>query len=279
MPKQFTCRICVVVSVLLLAASSSAQTKQPGDSRTLPLNKFIARVLRIEPFMIEVLPDSDSLVDPAYVGYGQEINPQSSREEVKRFNEGDIISGEWCRPFLFQECAGHQRVSELDRPTVPDDPLRCLGIPPSIAINLRRLPNSLKKKYEERGVLFYYKYKDLHTTTSLYILRDGRIVIDKIYSADLVRTLSSQEMRILKRLYSEGDFASEPYDRVYLEPRIVAYSPRFQSLSIKKHESTIGRLVKALDDIRDGFFRSASYTIKYQNRLEIKDGNTETFCL
>ena len=269
--------ICVCA---LLLSSTAAQTRKK-DRNSRPELWFVARVLSLEPFVIEDIDDySRHLADYSrsrYQDYEITVETLGKKHlEGKNLKIGDLIKGETCFLYLDQDgCESkYDPVEKAEGSDNPIDSLTGVSPPPMGIRNLRKMPDSAKNLYRNKGLLIKYFLSENDTIRHLAVYRDGTVMIDGPYGRNRIqRRLNPSAVEALLRLYAEYEIAALPSDRKleYNEPFISFSVPKYQELRTAKPAKNLRSFLAEVDRIADGYVRNATYRITWRWRYQIKD--------
>lgn len=254
------------VGLLGITTSFAQDLKEPSQ----PKIWFIARVIEVQPFTLEYV--DDWYRHQKYgggVGFGIDVNPHSRNENVGRFKIGDLIAGEFCYVPLGNCPPSTVRASEEFDASSESDGIR---LPPTIAINLRKLNGRHRDKYARAGNLIQYKLPENSLVRSLHIYRDGLVTIDTHASGGTSARLSLGELRQLENAFVEsrsdriGAAKANVFDAslltVFGKLRTVWLDPVTNGPN-----SFFGSLQKIIERLLD----RAEYRITYRWRFKITD--------
>ncbi len=260
----------VILLILFGGIFLFAQTKKSAQSQ----EKYwvIARVLDTEPFVLEYLDDKYSQQSTTTQNWNYsvsiEVNPQSTLENIKRFKVGDIINGEFCSPWIEQNC-GIRKAAE----TRIENEEYGIALPPSVVINLKKLGGNAKAKYKNKGLVLHYAPKGQTIIRDLKIFRDDTIFISGLYGNEIRRRLSAKELKSIIEEYLTKRINKTPSDRQadYFGGRFLAVLSGYQSLNVENPSRNLKNFLARLDTLISNQFKNATYIIHYLWRYQIKD--------
>ena len=275
--------LLIIISLELLVFCGSNLFAQAKPANSLPKIWFVARVINTDPFTIEYLDDwyrhQPHRGNQDYQ-IGVTTNPQAESENVKKFKIGDIIKGEICISYGIRDCPisrvpdQNQLKLKLVNPEFEPPLLEPeLSLPPSIAINLKKLGEGYKIRYQRKGFLLSYKPRSTNIVTSLNIFRDGTTDLASYDAGWIRRSLSQDELAAIERAFfaSQADKIETSKTNEYFKLQLSTVFGRYRNLLIDESSKESNKFISLLDNLIKKQVRDATYRINYMWRYSIKD--------
>lgn len=249
----------------ILGGTETKFTNLPSDAKKG--GEIIARVLSVNPFIVEVL---DSKPYPSYVFDGLGIQEdlfvsQSEKDKISSLKFNDIISANLFYGFTYAsiELAFGTALKDINK----------------IEEQVNYFTSSPNPFGNRSGTLIRYTPTTTNSNGFVLIFNDRKVFYrDNNNNVFTDKQLTEQELEDLLKLFSQAQYngISSDFSVSRYSPSLSLICNRYQPISLDKNASQVKSITDKLDSIINSYRSQATQKLTYNKRYAVKDWEYES---